>query len=484
MIGLERFGIWALFSILTGYFALLDFGIGLSYTRFIAESYTQGNNEEINRIVNSGFVFYSLVSIVILIIAVTMRRWIFSFLNIDERLFPDLMPAYYGTLVIFLFSASLSGFTSVLQGLQKLDIVNKIAVVVTLMNAVATIIFLRSGFRLDGLMWSSAITTTIGLSVSLLFVKRYFPPVRFKPTLFSLVTIKKLLSFGMKLQFSKFFGLITFQADKAIVSFFTGPESVGYYQIGSQIVLRTRDIPVLLLASIIPAASELHARDEQRKLIDVYERGTKYLAAIGIPAMILLAVTTQFLIKGWMGAGYRISGIISQILVAGYLVNALTGVGAATAAGMNRPNFEWHAAIVSIVSNLTLVFLLGKFFGVYGIAVAGTISLVIGAIYFLVHFHKFINIPVMRFLKTTMAYPFIISLYIAIIFWVLNTLVVKRFNYVGRLPNLAVVGVEAVLFLSIYGYAIYRSSFFDEVDKELFLNNYLLSKVRRLFRFV
>ena len=39
-IGVDRYGVWALVSVVTSYFGLLDFGIGSSYVKYIAEFYT------------------------------------------------------------------------------------------------------------------------------------------------------------------------------------------------------------------------------------------------------------------------------------------------------------------------------------------------------------------------------------------------------------------------------------------------------------
>ena len=59
-IGVERYGVWALVGVLTGYFGLLDFGIGYAFSKYIAEFYAKKDYDEINRIVNTGFVFYFL----------------------------------------------------------------------------------------------------------------------------------------------------------------------------------------------------------------------------------------------------------------------------------------------------------------------------------------------------------------------------------------------------------------------------------------
>ncbi len=480
MIGIDRFGIWALLSILVGYFALLDLGIGTSFARFISEAYTKADYDEINRIANSGFLFYLCLTFPILCIAHFGRTPIFTFLNINPVLYPDSKTAYYGTLAIFLLTTAMSGFTLILHGIQKIDIVNKIAIAVSIPNALVTVLFLRSGMKLDGLMWTSMITSGCALTLSFYFAKKYVPALRFNPFLFATSTMRRLMGYGLKIQFAKFAEVLIFQADKTIVSYFSGVGAVGYYQVGSQIVWRTRDLPVLLLSSLLPAASELHTLNDRKKLIDIYVRGTKYLAAVSIPLLFLLAAVAHPLMRAWMGEGFAISADISQILTMGYLFNVLMGVGAAVAAGMNQPNFQWHSAIVSTILNFIFVIDFGYYFGTYGIAVASTFSLIIGSIYFVVKFHSYVQISLSPFFKSTLLHPFLAAVAGFAVVWIANRFSVGISPGGGRGPSVALLIGEGFLFLLVYLVLILRFAFFDEIDRELFYNNYLVSKARRI----
>lgn len=478
MVGVERFGIWSLLSILVGYFALLDLGIGVSFTRFIAEEYTAGNTLEINRIVNSGFVFYLCAALPVIAIAFVGREWIFSLLQINQAAYPDAVLAYYGTLGIFFITAMFSGFVSILQGLQRIDLVNKIAVGVTVPNVIATIIFLNNGLRLDGLLWANMITAGSGLLCSLVAAKRIFPHLRFSPAAFSRETMSRLLRFGLKMQFSKLVDLSTFQSDKAFVSYFAGVGSVTYYHLGTQINWRIRDLPLLLLSSLLPAASELNALKDRHRLFSIYERGTKYLAFVSIPLMLFLIATAPLIMELWLGPGYRLSATISQILALGYTFNVLVGVGSVIAAGMNEPDFQLRGAVITGLANVSLVLLLGHFFGVMGVAVGVTVSLTTGPSYFIYAFHRYLKQPIYPFLKGTIGFPLVLSLAGMLVLWGVNSIFGSALQ--GRVINGTVFLAEVLLFFPAYLILIMKSRYFDSVDRELFVNNYLFSKLQRI----
>lgn len=479
MIGIERFGIWALLSILVGYFALMDFGIGVSFTRFIAEAYTNNRPDEINRIVNSGLTFYFIISIPVVYFAFLVQEPIFILLKIDPQLFPDAIPAYYGVIFIFLLSTILGGFNSILHGIQRIDITNKIAIVVTIPNVIAMILFLSYGYKLDGLVLATLFSSIFGFILSILYAKNKFPLLRFNPLLFSWRTLKKLLEFGLKMQFAKFADIITFQTDKAFVSYFSGLQAVTYYHLGAQINWRLRDIPMLLLSALLPATSELHTLKDQQKLINVYERGTKYLAVIAIPLLFFLIATAHIIMKVWMGPGYSASAVISQILAVGYFFNILVGVGVIVAAGMNKPNYQFNAAVLTTVVNIFLVIIFGYWFGLYGIAIAISLSIIIGPIYFFIVFNRFLNLSIFIFLRKTILTAFIVAFPLMVVQSIINTYLITPPD--GRVINFILLLLEFIIFFSIYFFILIRLKYFDSIDIDLFINNYLFAKFKRMF---
>ena len=57
-LGSQLYGLWSIVFVLSGYTTFVDFGIGQSYTKFIAEYNATGDNLNINKVLNTGFFFY------------------------------------------------------------------------------------------------------------------------------------------------------------------------------------------------------------------------------------------------------------------------------------------------------------------------------------------------------------------------------------------------------------------------------------------
>ncbi|MCX7662118.1 MAG: oligosaccharide flippase family protein, partial [Candidatus Omnitrophica bacterium] len=117
-IGIERFGIWSIFGLITTYFGILDFGIGGSFVKYIAEFYAKEEYEKINQLINTGFSFYLLFAIFIIIILVLSLEPLLYFLKVPFYLKEETRFLFLLGIVIFGLSNVFSPFNAIQGGLQ------------------------------------------------------------------------------------------------------------------------------------------------------------------------------------------------------------------------------------------------------------------------------------------------------------------------------------------------------------------------------
>src|SRR6185295_5489748 len=76
-LGVREFGTWALLNIFVwngSSFSLLDLGLGTSFVKHISEYYTHEDYDRINRVLFSGFVFYGLFGIAIVLTGLLVEK--------------------------------------------------------------------------------------------------------------------------------------------------------------------------------------------------------------------------------------------------------------------------------------------------------------------------------------------------------------------------------------------------------------------------
>ncbi len=117
---------------------------------------------------------------------------------------------------------------------------------------------------------------------------------------------------------------VYFHTEKLLLAHFAGPTPVGWYEIGSDLALKLRNAPALLMTPLMPAAAELEARRDDARTSELYYRSHKYLAFIGVAMFAVVWLLAHRFVDLWLGPGFSAT---ARALV------VLTGVQIANLAG-------------------------------------------------------------------------------------------------------------------------------------------------------
>ena len=474
-IGVERYGMWAIVGVLTGYFGLLDLGIGTSFVKYISEFYTKRNYEKINQVVNTGFVFYSIFTVFIIIIGFIFISPLLNLFSISGELYQEALFVFLLGIIIFGVSNALSPFGAIQGGLQRMDISNKVIMVISIPNIAGTIFFLERGYGLPGLMVNNAIILVITGIINIIIAFKLLPELRFNPFLFTREMLKKLFRFGYKLQISRFAQLISFQTDKFLIAYFLNIGLVTFYQLGSSITQKMRQIPLILVSAFVPATSELEVRKGKGSLNKLYLRGSKYLILVSTPLLFFVIINAHLIMSTWMGEGYEMAALVIQVLAVGYYATLVSGAASSIAVGIARTEIEMKVGIFWAILNFFLSIILIIKIGFIGVVIGTTISQTIASLLFMKMFHNYLGSPLRSFIQlfykpvATCVLPTLIILLLNNSFWPVTV-------SPDRLGNFTILGLNSVIFGGMYIIYISLSKYLDEYDKGLIKNNFPLLK--------
>lgn len=474
-VGIEKFGILAIVGAVTGYFSLMDIGIGSSFVRYIAKFYTKKEYEKISSTINTGVAFYSIFAVIVITLSLFCLRPILTFFNIPLSLYRETFFVFWVSIIVFCISNILSAFAAVQSGLQRMDLSNKVAIAVSVFNVAGTIFFLEGGYGLPGLVVNNAVTVCIIGIINIIISFRLIPGLRLNLFRLDGRIMRRLSNFGYKLQVSKIADLILFQTDRLFIAHFFNISFVGFYQLGSSITQQARQLPLLLTSAILPAASEMDARQEAEGLRELYVRGSKYLILASFPVIFFVMATARLIMWTWMGAGYSLSAVTILILAPGYLVNLVAGIGVMVALAIGKPELQMRAAIITAMVNIVLCLIFIRIIGFAGVALATTIALALGPIYFFITLHKHLKISSRRFIKEAVIVPLAASVLPAIFAYGCNEAVFGHFQ-LHRVEGLALFIIEGVIFISAYALTTMKSKCLDDYDISLFKKHFNLHK--------
>ena len=398
-LGIERFGIWAVAAIITGYLGLFDFGIGLSFTKYLSEFYAKSQLEKMSEIISTGFLLYFLFTGLITLLFLLFKEPLLSFFTITPSLHSEALITFFISIFVFGIAACLNAFGIIPVAMQRFDIVNIVSVAFSFLNAGCIIFILKHGYGLVGLAASTALVVVMRQGVDIGIAYILIPGLRFRPLSFNWEIFLKLFRFGFSMQIAKVSGWISTQVDKVLIGAFLSLGMVTYYELGSTIVNYALGISALFVSALLPAFSHIRSRESHEQLIGAYLTALRYGICLILPLFIFIAISGSFIMKAWMGNLYGWVGNLVTILCLAFLVNAIAQIPASMCMAIDRPDFLSVGSFIIITLNIGLSFLFVKIFGFWGVAWGTAIAVNVGTLYFLFMLHKDIAIGFPRFLK-------------------------------------------------------------------------------------
>jgi O-antigen/teichoic acid export membrane protein len=111
----------------------------------------------------------------------------------------------------------------------------------------------------------------------------------------------------------------------------------------------------------------------------------------------------------WLGAGFAEAAGLVSVMVAGSMVNLLTGIGSSFVRGIGKPEMEMKYALLSAFLNGAYCLLFVKGYGAYGAAWAISAASIIASVYFLMYFHLTEGIINRDYVRNILSVPLAIS---------------------------------------------------------------------------
>ncbi len=485
-IGMEQFGIWVLLEVVVIYLSLLDFsGIGGAFVKYIAEYHAKKDFEKCSQVVNLGWAYYTVFWIIMALLVYLLKKSILGLFDFPSDLSSTISVVFLGILLISFIRGSFAVFRSVLLGVQRMDITNIIAMLASLVNAAGVILFLSLGFGLKGLVMSGLIMAVFTVTLQTIFAYRTFPQMRFRPFSLNKDIFKKTFVYGVNIRIASIAELINAHVDKIFLGYFLNTMLVGSYALGAKLARTARSFPEQLLPAILPASSELHALEDKNNLQKLYHRGSKYLGLLTFPLAFFIIANASLIIILWMGnrgfPGYTESILALQVLSVGYVFMLLVSMGRLIARGMGIPQYEMRSSVVIVILNIALSIILIIKLGFTGALLGTTLSGIIGSSYFFCSFNRRIKEPVFSLIRKIFIGPFLFSLLSLGISMLAGHFFNKLFPAppANRFEAFIQLGVNGLVFLSVYLLFLFKSRYLDTYDREIFSGLLEMIKLKR-----
>ena len=409
VLGEERFAIWALFFALSGYFATFDLGISQALMKFVAQFWAEGNERALRGIVTLGTTVYIVLIIPIVTLLALMRDPILDAIHTPAALRAEAGVSLVGMAVVLGATNLVAVLTAVLAGRQRLDITSRISLLVTFLQVGGAVLVLSLGWGLRGLVFSTGLGVLVSGFLSWRAMREIDPGFRFDFAAIDTGMLKRLLQFSFALQITNVGSFLQFQLDKILLAHYATFAVVTRYELATRLTIAAWAIPYLVLIPLVPAAAELTSQDDMERVVRLYRRASRYLAAIALPIAAFVIACAPGIVTLWLGPGYREVAVTTVFMILFMVVTGATGVGTAISRGIGQPWMEARYHLIGAATHIALSLWLVPRYGLRGSLFALVVSGAISSTIFLAQLHARLKESTPRWLVATSGIPVVVS---------------------------------------------------------------------------
>ncbi len=467
-IGEVEFGIYAIVLGYVGTLGIFDLSVSSAFVRFIAEHITKREDEELNRVVNTGLLFYIVLSLVLAGVGFALARPLIALMNIPESLREMSVLVFRISLAGFFFSSAFSVFVSLLISMQEMYVTSLIAMIMGCLNFVGTLLVLNAGLGLMGMacVQVGVAFFTAAANVSMAMLR--MPQIRISPFHWSRQSMHKMMGMGIQMQVSKLSGFAAEKYDEFLLGLFTTMNYVAYYNIGARIARMARIFPAQLIPPVAPVATEFKTRSDEEKLTQLYADTTRYLTLVTLPIMLFICVSSDLLVHAWIGQPIPRAYQILQILVVGQLVNlTFSAPGNSITPNIGIPRIQMFEGLIALGINLVLSYLLIRFMGGLGAAIGSTVAVIVAAAYVYATSAKLFRRGRREFFRSLYVKPLLAGGAAVVATFVARVLLEPVVAQETRLSMLAMIIVLGSVFIAVYGVVVANSGYLAERDRRM-----------------
>jgi O-antigen/teichoic acid export membrane protein len=283
-VGKEAFGVWAIAGTVIAFLDFMGLQTPTALSVFIPKIDPKKNPEQINELLNTLFVFYMTVALIAAAAYFCFNNvLLLSVFKVKGKLLSDAGFVLTASIVLYLINFVFVAYAYVAVGFNIFYPANILHIIMgwTRVALMAGVLFFGYGIKGVAVVQAGSILAeTLILNV---WMKMIYPPLEFNPFLFKFNRLKQLLGLSIKLFVTKMASIVNYNIDKLVLGYLLNPVMVAYYQIGAGIAKYVSAVPEMIgTLSLVPAASELNAKNQHDKIFNLYFRINTYMYCMGV----------------------------------------------------------------------------------------------------------------------------------------------------------------------------------------------------------
>ncbi len=375
-LGDRMYGFWVFVGTFLGYYGYLDLGLSSAVTRYISRAIGAKNNDEINQILNSSIIVFSIIGIFVLLISAAIILICPYFIHSVSEI--SLFRKIVALLAISIATGfPIRAFSGVLDANLRYDLSTYAKLIRLLIANILIYILLINSYGIFAIAFASFISGMLESFLIVLFALKTYPAISVNLSLFNHAIIKLLFSYSGKTFVAQMADLLRFRIDTLVIAGYLNVGLITYYSIGSRFVEYFSQIMINATGIMSPVFSQYDGCGEYDKMRERLLEVTQLCVISSLYIGSCIIFYSKYFIARWLGPGYESSYYVCVILCISATIALMQTTSVGLLYGISKHHFYAIANICEGVLNLILSLILVKHYGIYGVALGTAIETVI-----------------------------------------------------------------------------------------------------------
>jgi O-antigen/teichoic acid export membrane protein len=367
-LGDERFGILAIGWVITIFFVLSDFGIGVATKRFLA-SEPAGENPPYASLIWTSMsmhaVFGFLGGCILVLVTPLLLEYVF---NVRSGLLHESSLAFLWLAASILPLLLTSFLRNLLEARHRFDLTNMLQFPASTINYLIPVVALQFTDNLALLLAAVFAGRLLVLGAHLLIALHAIPELR-SPFKFSMLWARQLFGFGGWITLSSLVTAAVLISDRLMVANLFGVASVTYYVTPYEIITKLWIISASVLGALFPAF--VAWRYDSDKIQKTYRVVLLVFGLLSAPLVSLLIVFSRDFLGWWISPTMAAEGgTVAKWIALGAFFSILSQLPMTILQATGKPEIVTKIQLLLFPVFIMLAFWLSHQFGAVGIAMA------------------------------------------------------------------------------------------------------------------
>ncbi|OQX06223.1 MAG: hypothetical protein BWK73_31420 [Thiothrix lacustris] len=370
-LGVDLYGLYTICISLIGFMALVDFGVGQTVIKYVAEYEATGQTQRVQPLLGVAMLIYLVVGVVSAIalygLAPLLAQGLYEG-EVKQELAQDVLRI---TSVPLLLGYVNQFFLNVCKAYHRFDVPAVIHNAGNLSGIVLATLLLLAGYALREVLWGYVLIQTLALVAGYVASLRVVPAgIHLRPR-FERQVLRSVLSFSVYTFIGNFIGALTSRVDKLLIGLFVGTEAVTYYQIPFTIAQMANGLVHTLSQIVFPRFSEMSGLQDRRGLLRLYGTVNAAVLLMSLVIAVMLISVDGVFLSVWISPEFANKATDVLMVIALYfLLQSSTVAGYWVLQGAGKAQQTALMFVVDASAYFIALYYLANHYGYLGAAYA------------------------------------------------------------------------------------------------------------------